>query len=124
MVVDELIEIESIPKFKSIRFLLRTEWVRPTKPGEVPDNFEQVIQESGFAEIAPPSATAIGSALYGITFCSTDGSPLLIIAVSDSERYSLQVSAAPAAMASVLDSCDSYSLPELLEKVKATIEKQ
>lgn len=118
MAVNELIEIESIPKFQSIRFLLRTEWVRPTKPGEVPDNFEQAIQESGFAEMAPSSATAIGSALYGITFCGANDSPLLVIAVSDSERYSLQVFAAPAAMASVLDSCDSYSLPELLEKIK------
>jgi hypothetical protein len=117
MTMDELIEIESIPKFQSIRFLLRTEWIRPTKPGEVPDNFEQVIQEGGLAEKVPSSATAIGSALYGITFCSADDSPLLVIAVSDSERYGLQVLATPVAMASVLDYCDSYSLSELLEKV-------
>lgn len=108
-----LTEIGSIPKFQSIKFLLRTEWVRPTKPGEVPNDYEHVIQEGGLAKLAPSSATAIGSVVYGVAFLDSDNGPILVVSVSEKIRYSLQIIDSPFDMTQLFNSSDSYDLFEL-----------
>lgn len=106
--------IEDIHDFSSMSFLLRSEWVRPAHPGEVPDHFEQVKEESGTASSVPSSATAVGTSLYGIVLNDACSKPLLAITVNDDERYSLKHVVAPAEMADLISGCDLCTLSQLM----------
>ncbi|MFC3654571.1 hypothetical protein FZ025_10455 [Xanthomonas hyacinthi] len=107
--------IEDINKLSSISFLLRSEWVRPTKPGEVPDHFEQVKEESGTTESVPASAISVGTCLYGIVFNDASSNPFLIIAVDDDKRYSLKHVAVPEEIADLISGCDLCTLSQLID---------
>lgn len=87
---EDLISIADISEPSSMQFLLRTEWIRPAHPGEVRADFDQVVEESGTAASVPPSATAIGTCLYGIVFSDAESRPLLAVTLDDNERYSLK----------------------------------
>ena len=112
--VENLASIEMLPRHSSIRLLTKTEWVRPAHVGEVPENFEQILEESGLMSSIPDSATAIGTALYGVVFDDSNGQPLLAVTVDDVASYSLRLVADPTAMASLIGAYDVYSPLELM----------
>lgn len=110
----DLIPVGEVPPFASVGFLLRSEWVRPANPGEVPGHFEQVKEESGAAESVPSSATSVGTSLYGIVFSDEDSRPLFAITVDDNKSYSLKVISAPKALANLVSVCDLCTFPQLM----------
>jgi hypothetical protein len=114
VVAEDLVSIEELPRHSSIRLLTKTEWVRPAHGGEVPESFEQVLEESGLMSSIPDSATAIGTVLYGVIFDDSNGQPLLAVTVDDATSYSLRLITEPTDMALLASTCDVYSLPELV----------
>lgn len=112
--LENLISIGPIPNFASIEFLVKSEWTRPTTPGEVPDNFEQIIEESGHISSIPSSAIAIGTTLCGIVFNDFDQKPLLAIVIDDTESYSVKKIVESEAIISIMAAYDSFSFPELM----------
>lgn len=114
VVTADLIPAGTVPSFAAIGFLLKTSWVRPALPGEVPENYEQVIEESGVATAVPSSATVIATGLYGVLFRSTDGSPRLVITIDDDASYSLRSLVDNEVMAAAVAACDSLSFDELI----------
>lgn len=111
---EDLTCIEDIQGFSSISFLLRSEWLRPAHPGEVPDHFEQVKEESGTASSVPSSATVVGTFLYGILLNDVRSKPFLAITVNDDERYSLKHIVATEEMADLISGCDLCTLSQLM----------
>lgn len=89
--VDELSLIKSIPSAFSMSFLVRSEWVRPTLENEVPANFEKVIEERGFIDSVPETATAVGVFLYGLILKQISSGEETAIIVDDDVNYSLKV---------------------------------
>lgn len=114
IIFQDLIPAGSVPNFASLEFLMKSDWVRPTLPGEVPENFEQVIEEGGPISSVPSSASVVGTTIYGIVFNDVDHNPLLVIAVDDNERYSVKKIVDFDAIATLMEVCDSFSLPELM----------
>jgi hypothetical protein len=114
VVVENLASIGVLPKHSSVRFLTRTEWVRPARVGEVPEQFEQVLEEGGRMSSIPDTATVVGTVLYGVVFNDLNGQPLLAVTVDEATSYSLRLVDAPKAMASLMSICDVHSLPELV----------
>jgi hypothetical protein len=120
VISNDFISVGKVPDFTFLSFLLRSEWVRPTHPAEVPDSFEKVIEESGPSSLVPPSATAIGTTLYGVVFADGDRKPLLMIAIDDIERYRLKIIVDSDTMTKLISTCDSYSLSELMMRQPAS----
>lgn len=114
VVIENLASIEALPRHSSIRFLTKTEWVRPAQLDEVPENFEQVLEESGLISSIPDSATAIGTVLYGVIFEDSNGQPLLVVTVDDATSYSLRLVGEPTAMALLISTYDVHSLRGLM----------
>lgn len=110
----DLIPIYGTAAPSSIQFLLRTEWVRPARAGEVPSNFEQVVEESGTAASAPSSATAIGTCLYGVVFSDAESTPLFAVTVDDTERYSLRVVSGCEEICELISAWDCCTCSQLL----------
>ncbi|TCV93180.1 hypothetical protein EC912_10540 [Luteibacter rhizovicinus] len=111
---DDFIQAGEIPDFSSIRFLLKSEWVRPASSNEVPDNFEQVIEESGLAADVPRSASAVGTSLHGIVFIRHDGKPCLLVEIDESQSYSIRTVENCEAIAALTSKYDSLSFSEVL----------
>jgi hypothetical protein len=111
---EDLASIQELPRHSSIRFLTKTEWVRPAHVGEVPENFEQVLEENGLMSSIPDAASAIGTVLYGVIFDDSNGQPLLAVTIDDETSYSLRLTTEPADMALLASTFDVYSLPELV----------
>jgi hypothetical protein len=74
-----------------ICFLARAEWIRPAIPGEVPETYEQIIEEAGRVDSVPKMATIAGLGLRGVALMNDTGDlPASIIGIDDSVGYSLQ----------------------------------
>lgn len=110
----KLVSAGVIPAFASLKFLTRSEWVRPTVAGEVPAHFEQVIEESGCIASVPASALAVGTALFGVVLLDPDGNPLFAIAIDERESYSVRRVTALAELQALVDSTDAFTLAELI----------
>lgn len=110
----DLIPIYGTAAPSSMQFLLRTEWVRPARAGEVPANFEQVVEESGTAASVPSSATAIGTCLYGVVFNDAGSRPLFAVTVDDTERYSLRVVSGRESICELIGAWDCCTYSQLL----------
>jgi hypothetical protein len=97
-----------------IRFLVRAEWIRPAMPGEVPDAYEQVIEEGGRLDAAPASASVGGLGLRGIVLMGgSEYQPVGVIGIDDSHGYSLQWLSDRAAIDAYLSDCHVYDLDAL-----------
>jgi hypothetical protein len=106
--------VGAIPDFVSMGFLLRSEWVRPSLPGEVPAEYVPVVEEHGPSLSVSATATAVGTVLHGIVFEGPFGKPLLTITVDDIESYSMKVTTEPSVMKLIVKKCDQLSLQEVL----------
>ncbi|MBB3228837.1 hypothetical protein FHW69_003482 [Luteibacter sp. Sphag1AF] len=103
-----------IHDFSQIKFLLRTEWTRPTKPGEVPDSFEEIIEENGQLSQVPDTAASVATSLYGVIFSGHTEDPPMMITIDDAASYSLKSSTDPLEINAMERSCDLLTLPEIL----------
>lgn len=101
-----------IPRFSKVRLLTRSEWVRPAAAGEVPLHYEQVVEEAGRLADVPDSATAAGTALFGIGFLDEGGDPLLGICIDNSSNYCVKKFEEPEELNDLFASCDCFSLQE------------
>jgi len=90
-----LTEAGVTPMFSELSFLLETDWTRSAKPGEVPDNFDQIVEECGALSEIPDIAISAGTALRGVIFSKDGGEPVLVISIDDTERYSLKSAVNP-----------------------------
>lgn len=106
--------VGTVPIFSQITFLLKTEWTRPTKPGEVPDNFEQIIEENGNFSNIPNTAISVGTALHGIVFSGDKDDSKLLLSINDAERYSLKSTVDTEEIVPIAKSCDALTLSEIL----------
>lgn len=104
----------TIPTFSQITFLLKTEWTRPAKPGEVPEDFEKVLEESGPLVKIPDTAISAGTALHGLIFSNPAEEQTLLVGVDDADSYSLRATADVEEISATAMSCDSLTLPEIL----------
>ena len=111
---DAVTPVGVIPDFVSMGFLLRSEWLRPALPGEVPADYKQVVEERGRALSVSVAATAVGTVLHGIVFEGPGRHPLLALTVDDVGSYSMKVTVEPTVMRTILDQCDRLSLKEVL----------
>ncbi|PTR33621.1 hypothetical protein C8J98_103384 [Luteibacter sp. OK325] len=110
-----LVEAGIIPDFSELKFLIRTEWIRPTEIGEVPDGFEQIIEENGPLSKIPGTATSIATSLYGVTFNGGSEGAAMMIAIDDAASYTLKSSTDPVEINAMEESCDLLTLPEILD---------
>jgi hypothetical protein len=109
-----LIQAGITPLFSEIKLVLETDWKRPAKRGEVPDNFVQVIEERGALLKVPDMAASAGTALYGVIFSNGGNESKLMISIDDSERYSLKSTVNPDEVDSLESSYDIVTLAEAL----------
>lgn len=97
-----------------ILFLVRAEWIRPAMSGEVPDAYEQVIEEGGRLDVAPASAIVGGLGLRGIMLMGdTTDQRVGVIGIDDGHGYSLQWLSEHAAIDAYLSDCHVYDLDAL-----------
>lgn len=108
-----LIEAGVIQSFSQIKFLLRTEWIRPAKSGEVPNSFEKIIEEGGLLSQVPDTATSVATVLYGMIF-SGHAEDVMMITIDDAASYSLKSSTDPVEISAMERSCDLLTLSEML----------
>lgn len=83
--------VASFPSLQSMEFLFRAEWLRPALPGEVPAQFEQVVEECGSFSRIPATATAVGLAFVGVLFESAKDNGVVGVCVDDARNYSLKL---------------------------------
>lgn len=112
---DDLIFAANIPSFGSLELLVKSEWVRPTLSGEVPDDFEELIEECGTIKSVPASATAIGTAISGVMLSDQLGVPLWAIIIDDVKSYSTRIVSSLDALVSLKTTCDVFSCAALLD---------
>lgn len=83
-------------KCQKVKIVLRAEWERPVLPGEVPPNYERIIQVRGEITTIPAEVPAyismVGILLFGednlkqSLICLDDNFPLLVSYVEDAEN--------------------------------------
>lgn len=106
--------VANVPVFSEIRFLVRTSWLRPAAPGEVPDHFVQQVEESGRSSEVPQNYIEAGTTLDGVVFVDREGNPLMTITVVNSTDYLVSVAKDAETIASRMSGCDVMSLDEVL----------
>lgn len=106
-----------IPEFSEVKFLLRTTWLRPASPGEVPSDFVQQLEESGKSSAVPPDYVEAGTTLDGIVFADSSGDPLMVISVVNTTDYLVSVTTEADSMAARLRECDVMPLDKVLSWV-------
>lgn len=106
--------VATLPAFSDLRFLLRTTWVRPAVPGEVPPHFIQRVEESGTSSSVPPDFIEAGTTLDGVMFVDGNGRPVMTISVVNSTDYVVSVSTDANTMATGMNECDVMSLDDVL----------
>jgi len=104
--LNALERIAEIPPYENAECFFRTSWIRPANPGEVPENYEQIIEECGPITEVPVSAIAVGTSLFGIGFSDANRSLLLGFAIDDSESYSVRAITDEFELASAFRGCD------------------
>lgn len=110
-----LVEAGVIPDFSQIKFLMRTEWIRPAETEEVPDSFEQIIEENGPLSKIPSVAISVATTLYGVIFNGGSEGAVMMITIDDAASYSLKSSTDPVEISAMEESCDLLTLPEILD---------
>jgi hypothetical protein len=109
-----LFEAGVTPIFSDLRFLLGTDWTRPARPGEAPENFDQIMEESGTLSEVPDVAISAGTALRGVIFSNDGMKPRLIVSIDETERYSLKSTVKPDEMDFLEKTYDVLTLSEVL----------
>lgn len=103
-----------IPSFSEMKFLLRTTWLRPAIPGEVPPHFVQRVEGSGRALQIPVDYIEAGTTLDGIVLLDSAGRPTMAIVVTNTTDYLVSVLTENETITSRMDECDVMSLDEVL----------
>jgi hypothetical protein len=111
---EDLVQVGEIVTFSQIDFFIKTEWTRPTIQGEVPANFEQIIEENGTLAKMPNNAIAAGTALHALVFSREEDDSKLMMYINDNENYSLKSTNDPMEIAAIMESCDALNLFEIL----------
>jgi hypothetical protein len=97
----------------SVDALLRTEWIRPADRGEVPEHFEQIIEEGGAAMHVPAAASAVGTVVSGLAFKDSGGAPILVVSLNEKERYSLKLVCDIDSMNDAIGRADAWPLVDI-----------
>ncbi|WP_250627764.1 hypothetical protein [Pinirhizobacter soli] len=109
-----LVKAGATPTFSELRFLLETDWTRPAKPGEVPENFDQIVEECGALSEIPDAAISAGTALRGVIFSNDGGESKLVISIDDTKGCSLKSTVDPDEMDLLGKAYDVLTLSEAL----------
>lgn len=113
--------VATLPAFSDLRFILRTTWVRPAVPGEVPPHFVQRVEESGASSSVPPDFFEAGTTLDGVAFVDGNGHPVMTVSAINSTDYVVSPSTDPNTMAARMNGCDVMSLDEVLSWTPPTV---
>lgn len=100
------IQVETIPPYSSLALAYRCEWVRPVKPGEVPEDYEQVIEENGPEKLIPLDAISSAKSLYGVLFLNDIGEAVFAVHISENVIDSLAYTSEGPEIERILESCD------------------
>lgn len=103
-----------IHDFSQIKFLLRTEWTRPARSGEVPDGFEKIIEGNSRFSQVPDNAVSVATTLYGVIFSGRNEDAIMMITIDDAASYSLKSSTDLGEISAMRQNCDLFTLSEIL----------
>jgi hypothetical protein len=111
---NSLVEVGNITYFSQIKFLLKTEWIRPTRFEEVPDGFETVIEESGSLSQVANTIISAATSLHGLIFTNGAEDAVLMITIDDAANYRLKASTDLAEISAMVRGGDLLTLSEIL----------
>ncbi|WP_203143278.1 hypothetical protein [Marinobacter mangrovi] len=104
----DLKEIFSVVEMSSAKFLFQVAWLRPALPGEVPPNYEQVVEEVGVRNDIPEAAYVAGLYVKGILILSNER-PVIAIASSGDNPDVLVLAVDEQEIDAVLGKCEQVS---------------
>jgi hypothetical protein len=102
-------EYARLAPFADIRLVLRTTWIRPASPGEVPPDYQQTIEASGRLSDVPANAIVAGVTLDGVVFLAPDGNPVMLISTENATTYRVLVKTDDAEIRAYVHECDAVS---------------
>ncbi len=116
--IDAFTSLSKVPVLGTLEYLFRAEWLRPSAPGEVPEHFEQVIEERGSPANIPASATAVGVAFVGVVFRSAANDEHLGLCIDDVNNYSLKIVKGAQIDGASLAGFDRVPMSELSHRIR------
>ncbi|MDF4026301.1 hypothetical protein P3W24_15110 [Luteibacter sp. PPL201] len=109
-----LVDAGNIGEFEHIDFYAKTEWTRPAVPGEVPSDFEQIIEAAGRLDEVPTDAISVGTSLHAVVFRSIGGDSDVMICIDDDARFSLKAMVGSQGIEAIRQTCDVFNSVELI----------
>lgn len=105
------------PESIRIGLLFQAAWLRPANPGEVPSQYEPIVEEQGNIKLIPDVASSVGIYLKGISFETVGNESFAVMAVNDDNPLTLSLYTEEQYIKEIKNKCEYVPLLQINEWV-------